>query len=247
MRKEIKETSDLTSSIVRSERMSSQISRQILAEIQSGQMKAGDRLPSESILAQRYGVSRTILREAIASLKNDDILEAKPGRGLIVKDPDNRQAFRFSDVFATVSLADICHFYEMRTILESEAARLAAIRCTAKDMQAIKDSFSEMERAVEEQSLGDEAHTIYNSAIAYASHNPVLIEFSLFLQNKLRSLAKELRIKTMSSPERAKLVLDEHRLIVQAIMQKNPDGAKKATEQHLINAASRAGIHIFTK
>ena len=69
---------------VKAERLSSQISKLILSEIQSGQLTVGDKLPPETELAQRYGVSRTILREAIASLKNEDILESKQGRGIVV-------------------------------------------------------------------------------------------------------------------------------------------------------------------
>ena len=73
---EVSEISQISNSSLRSERLSSQISKMILSEIQSGQLKPGDRLPAESALAEKYGVSRTILREAVASLKNDNIRRA---------------------------------------------------------------------------------------------------------------------------------------------------------------------------
>ena len=78
---------------VKAERLSSQISKLILSEIQSGQLTVGDKLPPEIELAQRYGVSRTILREAIASLKNEDILESKQGRGIVVKNARSHSGF----------------------------------------------------------------------------------------------------------------------------------------------------------
>lgn len=227
-------------------RLSSQISKMILAEIQSGQLKAGDRLPTEIDLAQKYGVSRTILREAIASLKNDEILESRQGRGLIVKNPNMRQAFRFSDVFETISIEEINYFYEMRALLESEAAGLAAARKNAEDLFAIKSAFAEMEEAVQTNTLGDEAHFKYNTAIAKASHNPVLIGFLTFLLNRLHDLAKELRIKTMTSPERAALVLEEHRRVVDSIISGDTSAAKDAVIFHLKNAAKRAGMEILT-
>ncbi len=230
---------------LKTERLSSQISKMILSEIQSGQLLPGDKLPSETVLAQKYGVSRTILREAIASLKNDDILESKQGRGIIVKNPNQRQAFRFSDVFETISVDEINYFYEMRALLESEAAGLAAIRHTREDMASIKEAFSEMETAVRTSSSGDEAHFKYNASIANASHNPVLIEFLTFLQNKLHSLATELRIKTMMSPERAETVLSEHRRVVESIFSGDPQAAKQAVMVHLKNAAKRAGMDIY--
>ena len=230
---------------VKAERLSSQISKLILSEIQSGQLTVGDKLPPETELAQRYGVSRTILREAIASLKNEDILESKQGRGIVVKNARSRQAFRFSDVFETVSIGEVNYFYEMRALLESEAAGLAAMRRTQEDIAEITESFIGMEEAVKENAPGAEAHDRYNAAIARASHNPVVIEFLLFLQGKLHDLAKELRIMTMASPERAHNVLEEHRRVVKYIMAKDPAAAQEAALTHLKNAAERAGMKIY--
>ncbi|MEG1602731.1 MAG: FadR/GntR family transcriptional regulator [Cloacibacillus sp.] len=230
---------------LRGERLSSQISKLILAEIQSGQLSTGDKLPPETELAQKYGVSRTILREAIASLKNDDILESKQGRGIIVKNPRGRQAFRFSDVFEKVSMDEVNYFYEMRALLESEAAGLAAMRRTDSDMEEICAALAGMEDAVSQNALGAQEHDRYNAAIAAASHNPVLIEFLSFLQYKLHDLAKELRIRTMSSPERAHAVLAEHKQVVDRISGKDPAGAQLAVLTHLKNAAERAGIKIY--
>lgn len=230
---------------VKTERLSSQISKLILSEIQSGQLAIGDRLPSEAELAQKYGVSRTILREAIASLKNEDILEAKQGRGIIVKNSRSRQAFRFSDVFETISMGEVNYFYEMRALLESQAAGLAAMRRTQEDIEEITKSFEEMAEAVRKRTPGAEAHERYNKAIARASHNPVLTEFLFFLYGKLHDLAKELRIKTMASPERAHNVLEEHRRVVESIVDKDQPAAQEAALAHLKKAAERAGIKIY--
>ena len=235
----------LTNNSLKSERLSSQISKMILSEIQSGQLKPGDRLPTEIALAEKYGVSRTILREAIASLKNDDILESRQGRGLIVKNPGSRQAFRFSDVFETISMDEVNYFYEMRALLESEAAGLAALRKTSDDVNEINEALHEMEEAVASNSLGNEAHSRFNAAIAAASHNPVLIQFLFFLQSKLHDLAKELRIKTMTSPERALIVLAEHKQVAEGILSGDPVTAKIAVIDHLKKAAQRAGIEIY--
>lgn len=236
---------DIPNMPVKTERLSSQISKLILSEIQSGQLAIGDRLPSEAELAQKYGVSRTILREAIASLKNEDILEAKQGRGIIVKNSRSRQAFRFSDVFETISMGEVNYFYEMRALLESQAAGLAAMRRTQEDIEEITKSFEEMAEAVRKRTPGAEAHERYNKAIARASHNPVLTEFLFFLYGKLHDLAKELRIKTMASPERAHNVLEEHRRVVESIVDKDQPAAQEAALAHLKKAAERAGIKIY--
>ena len=107
--------------------------------------------------------------------------------------------------------------------------------------------FRELEVAVRDKARGAEAHDRYNAAIARASHNPVLIEFILFLQGKLHDLAKELRIRTMASPERAHNVLEEHRRVVKFILAKEAAAAQEAALTHLKNAAERAGIKIYGK
>ena len=240
-----KATSATKNVLVKSERLSSQVCRLILSDIQKSTLKPGDRLASEAELSQKYGVSRSILREAIASLKEDDVLESRQGIGIIIKNPNERQAFRFSDIFDSISVDNIDFFYEMRAILESAAAGLAAIRHTQEDMDAIKDALSDMEKAVQNNSLGNASHTRYNAAIAKASHNPVLIGFLEFLRNRLQNLAKELRLQTMISPHRAETVIKEHQYIVQCIEEGVAEKAQSAVMTHLINAAHRSGRKIM--
>lgn len=236
---------DATSLVKKPESLAQQVSQRLLASIQAGEFSPGDKLPSENELAKEYGVSRTIVREALAALKNDDILEARQGKGIMVKDPEGRKAFRLSDVFVSISQAEVHHLYEMRAILEAEAAGLAALRQTEEDRVGIARGLEALALAVKEKTSGEDAHDLYNEAIAKASHNPMLIGFLSFLQAKLRSLSKELRLNTMMSPERAKLVLREHEKIVEAILSEKPDNARAAVLEHLRNAAVRAGMTIY--
>lgn len=233
--------------IIKSEPLAQQVSQRILARIQVGDFAPGDKLPSENELAKEYGISRTIIREALAALKNDDILESRQGKGITVKDPNSRKAFRFSDVFSSISQAEVNHLYEMRAILEAEAAGLAAIRLKEEDRALIQEGLAGLRQAVVDKTPGEDSHNLYNEAIAKASRNPMLIEFLGFLQAKLRSLSKELRLNTMMSPERAKLVLREHEAIVEGIFSRDPRKAREAVLEHLHNAASRAGLSIYSK
>lgn len=231
--------------IVRQESLPSQLSKLMLSEIQSGQFTVGDKLPPETDLAQKYGVSRTVLREAIASLKNEGILKSKPGRGIVVINTKNPQAFKFSDIFDTVSIDEVNYFYEMRAILESEAAALAAVRHTPEEMDEISNAFAGMEEAVKNNQSGSSEHERFNRSIAEVSHNPLLIEFLQFLYAKLHDLALELRIKTMTSTGRANMVLEEHRDILNTIAAQDEEKARRATLTHLKNAAKRAGLKIY--
>ena len=225
--------------------LAQRVSRHLVTEIRSGLYKPGDKLPPEADLAIQLGISRTILREALASLKQDGILESRQGRGMTVCAPGDRQAFRFSDIVETMSPAEANYLYEMRAILEAEAAALAAKRLAADDEQRIRLHYEEMEYAVRVNESGDGAHEAFNEAIAQASKNIFLEEFLSFIHARLRSLAKELRLSTMMDPARAALVLSEHKAIADAILSGDPLKARNATLTHLRNAATRAGLSIF--
>jgi DNA-binding FadR family transcriptional regulator len=190
-------------------------------------------------------VSRTILREALASLKQDGILETRQGRGMIICAPGDRRAFRFSDVVEIMSSSEANYLYEMRAILESEAAALAAKRLNAEDERQIRLHYEEMEEAVKAKESGDLAHEAFNEAIAKASKNIFLEDFLSFLHARLRKLSKELRLSTMMDPDRAAHVIDEHKAIADAILSGSSEAARAATLRHLCNAADRAGLSIF--
>ncbi len=226
--------------------LAQQVVQHLLELIKEGNYAPGDRLPSENELAKNLGVSRTIVREALASLKNDDVVEAKQGKGILLKDPQGRKAFRVSDVFDTLSETEATHLYEMRAALESEAACLAAIRLTPEHARLIQDALKGLKDAVAQNQVGEHAHNKFNESIANASGNPVILEFLLFLRTKLYKLSKELRLNTMMSPERASAVFREHEAIVTAILAQDSKGAKEAVQQHLQNAAKRAGLQIYT-
>jgi len=230
---------------LKTEGLSQRVSKHLINEIRSGRYKPGDRLPPESQLAAQLGVSRTILREALASLKQDGLLETRQGRGLVVCAPDERSAFRFSDVADTISSSEVNYLYEMRAILESDAAALAAKRLTAEEATLIRLHYKEMEDAVKAKESGDLAHEAFNEAIAKASKNIFLEEFLSFLHARLRKISKELRLSTMMDPDRAAKVIHEHKAIADTILSGDPEASRAATLQHLRNAASRAGISIF--
>jgi len=140
------------------EGLAQQISKLLAGAIVSGVYKPGDKLPTEIELANQLGVSRTILREALASLKQDGLIESRQGRGIIVKEPEERKAFRFSDVVDEISPKEANYLYEMRAILEAEAAGLAAKRLTSEDAEMIKQYRDEMAEAVRLHLSGDCAH-----------------------------------------------------------------------------------------
>lgn len=225
--------------------LSQQVCDFLKQEIRSGAINSGDKLPTETKLALKYGVSRTVIREALAALKNDGVIASHQGRANIVLDSVDRQSFRVSDVFENITRSEVNHIFEIRAILESEAAALAAIRGREEDVARIRNAFDMMEDSVARREHGSEAHLAFNCAIAEASANPALSDLLSFLYGQLKTFARKLRMDTLQDPCRTDKVRAEHRAILEAIVSKNPDEARKATRQHLQQASIRAGMDVL--
>ncbi|NIB59842.1 FadR/GntR family transcriptional regulator, partial [Agrobacterium tumefaciens] len=103
------------------------VSEELRSQIAKGRYKTGDRLPSEAQLTQEFGVSRTVVREAIASLRSDGLVEPRQGAGVFVLEPApvERRPFHNVDLARVSSLIEML---ELRTAVEGDAAGLAAIR-----------------------------------------------------------------------------------------------------------------------
>src|SRR5690554_1273687 len=136
----------LFSQIKRIENLPEMIAGQIYQEVVAGNLKAGDRLPTESELAETFGVSRTVVREAIAQLRHEGLVETRRGVGAFITEPERRQFLRIDGL----SLDDPESFrslFQLRNVLEVEAAGLAAMHHTEDQMRKIDDALSRMVNA----------------------------------------------------------------------------------------------------
>src|SRR5690606_25266292 len=111
--------------IQRVESLPAMIARQIYEKVVAGQLKAGDRLPTESELSESFGVSRTVVREAIAQLRHEGIVETRRGVGAFITEPERRQFLRLDDLSLNEPEA-FRSLFQLRSVLEVEAAGLAA-------------------------------------------------------------------------------------------------------------------------
>lgn len=119
------------------------------SEIESGQREPGSKLPTEPVLTERFGVSRTVIREAIAALKADGLLEPRQGAGVFVLAPETRSNDKsiFEVDYAQVS--DVLEILELRMAVEIEAAGLACMRSSVAQQAKIFEAMEKMERALE--------------------------------------------------------------------------------------------------
>ena len=122
----------------------------------------GDRLPSEARLAETFGMSRTIVREALARLASDGITEARRGAGSYVK---RRPSERLGTHMPMDELAKTLGTYEVRFVLEAETARLAALRRSSEQMEAIEQALAALRAALRSEAPAHDEDWMCHRAI----------------------------------------------------------------------------------
>lgn len=215
----------------------------IAEQIRQGILAPGDRLPTEKVLVETHGVSRAVVREAIARLKSEGLVTSQQGSGAFVDANVRRNAFRIGAVSPKDS-QELEHILELMLSIEGTAARLAAARRTDEDLKRIRQGLIGMEYAILNDRLGDEEDYAFHLAIVQATHNPHLMALSDYLETSVRHVIRSARRNTAQLyAQRMIAVQAEHQAIFQAIEAADPQAASAAAEAHLRNAAERLRLY----
>lgn len=217
--------------------LADQVYDQLLADIVEGRYPLQSRLPPEATLAQTCGVSRPVLRTALARLRDDGMIASRRGSGNYVSRRPDRSVMRFVPLG---SITDIQRCYEFRADIESAAAGWAAQRRDEADLAALDHAHQHMETTYLQQALGVDADQLLHRSVARATKNP-------FFVTVLESLAQQITfgmqlsrsLTLQAAPERQALVQAEHRAIIDAIRDQNTDEAAKAMRRHIMGARDR--------
>ncbi|VFR16670.1 Transcriptional regulator, GntR family [plant metagenome] len=216
---------------------SDQIYEEIMARIVSGALPEGERLPAESEMAETFGVSRPVIREALARLRADGVIVSRHGSGSYVQ---RKPAVDFLQLAPIGGVADLLRAYEYRVALEGEVAWLAAERRTETDLRLLSAALKDMRAAMDERRVGAEADLRFHRAIAAATKNP-LFEFSMQALSEYIAegvaLTRKLSLKVGRA--RLELVQAEHERIYQAVRAHDSAGAREAMRSHIDNARLR--------
>lgn len=209
-------------------------------DIGNGTLASGARLPTEQQLGAALGVSRTVVREAIAALRSEGLVIARQGSGMFVAPPDERRPFRI-DPQALASITNLLSLMELRTGLESEAAGLAAARRTAADLKRI-DRAMLAYRVAGDDTTGA-ADFEFHRAVMLATHNPYFEEFLRFLGQFIRprQSVRAMAVPPEERPAYRARVQVEHKAVRDAIAAGDEVGARAAAQQHLQNSRDRFG------
>lgn len=215
---------------VKTSRLYEQIVQQVEESIRKGQLKLGDQLPAERELAQRFGVSRTAVREAVKTLREKGLVEAYSGRGTFVTNGTSHAIRQSLDLMIRINQQEgLAHLAELRQILEPEIAALAAPRIEEQLLSTMREAVAAMERSLHDPDAYVEADLDFHLALAEAAGNPLILS----LLDSIVGLLREQRGRIFNvhgGPERGQY---HHKRILAAIEQHDPDAAREAMRAHL--------------
>ena len=206
------------------------IIRQIRELISSGQLKAGDRLPSERMMSERFGVGRTYVRDAIRKLEFYGILKTLPQSGTVVSGLGLTALEGLITDVLRLEQHDFASLVETRVLLEANSARNAALRRSDTDLEAMRKALAAYEAAVLDRRASVEEDLMFHLKIVEACKNSVLMSLMMIVTPDILTYFTENRICSGDRPVSA---LKEHHEILKYIELQDADRAEAAMRHHL--------------
>jgi len=205
--------------------------------VRDGRWPAGTKLPTEGAIMEEFGVSRTVVREAISRLQAAKVLETRHGVGTFVLGQGEGTSFRIDP--ATVQ--DVIGVLELRIGMETEGAALAAMRRTGDNLDAMRAALEAIAAAIRDGRDGAGADFQFHLEIARATRNPHFAELMATLGGSMIPRARLDAAEPPTAEREAYLrgVNAEHENILQAIARQDAEGARAAMRTHLANSKAR--------
>ncbi|HYN69863.1 MAG TPA: FCD domain-containing protein [Candidatus Eisenbacteria bacterium] len=212
------------------------ISSALAERVLSGELAAGDQLPSERRLALEFGASRPMVREALRSLIERGLIKVEPGRGAFVLSETATRRFQRLDLEYRRRGTTARQLSEARLMLETEAVALATEHADADDLAALGGALERLEASPTplDRVRNDLA---FHAALVAASHNPVIQTMFASIQG----LTVELMVRSAGDAEIVRQSAPYHRIAYEAIRDRNAVAARAAMQAHLSIAASTYG------
>jgi GntR family transcriptional repressor for pyruvate dehydrogenase complex len=207
-------------------RLYEQLVERLLGYIESAQLGPGDLLPAERDLAERLGVSRASLAQALVALEVLGVIDVQHGTGAVL-------VYRPSIATVIRGLQEhsnrLPEIVEARSTLEVKLAELAATRRTDADLRAIDSALDEMAAEIADGERGVRGDELFHQAVTAAAHSPVLAQLMTFIAE----MVLETRIESLGQPGRPERSLESHRKIASAIRESDPKAAAAAMLAHI--------------
>jgi DNA-binding FadR family transcriptional regulator len=224
----------------RSRSLSHELVKSFTDKIQAQQLKPGDKLPTESAIMQEYGVSRTVVREALSRLQAAGLVDTQHGIGTFVLEPRAEASFRINPADIATAM-DVLAVLELRISLETEAAGLAAQRREPGQLQEMRLALDAFEASIDPHGDTVTPDIHFHLNIAKATGNRYFVEVMSQLGSVLlpRARVNASRLPQQEQQLYLRRVNQEHEQIYDAIARGDVEGARAAMRMHLGNGRER--------
>lgn len=220
----------MTYTPIHSNKVYEQIAKQIEQRILSGELRTGDRLPTERELAIQFQASRTAVREAMKTLAQKGLVDMRPGRGTIVIDGTSLAMRHSLGLMMRVGqLSSTVELVEVREILEPEIAALAAARAQEEQISAMQAAVEVMDASLNDADAFIAADNDFHRALANATQNELILALVDSVVDLLSVQRKQI-FAVAGGPEHGQV---HHKLLLAAVIGRDPEAAHKAMQAHL--------------
>ena len=213
-------------------RLYQQVAQQIENLIRGGEFAVGSRLPAERELIKQFGVSRSVLREALIVLELKGFVEIRIGAGTYILKADDAPPVEGppSAPFEDTGAFDLLM---ARRMIEAEVARLAALTATPQDVAKLRAALDQMKRDIEPYMLRHTADRAFHIAIAESTRNPALVFIVSGFWDRYRKLMIHQASELARRPENREPAIADHEAIYRCLAERDGDGAAAAMQAHL--------------
>lgn len=211
-----------------------QVAESLRELILAGKLRQGDALPPERVLAERFGVSRATVREALRVVELWGLIETRRGGGSYVSLPSLEHIVAPLSTILQHNRALQDELLDARLVFEPSVCWLAAQRRTAEDLAAIEAIITRQTGRVEQGELAVEEDSAFHLALAEATHNRVIPQ----LIQTINDLLLESRLRSLRTPDRPRRSLEGHLRILAALRAGDAEAARQAMRDHITEIAA---------
>ena len=230
---------------IKTKKIYEEIVDQIGLLVADGQLKPGDRLPSERELVERFQVSRASIREAISALEMMGLIEVHAGEGTYIRQVNIDSVGAPLAWMLFIEKDTDLALYEVRKILEVQAAGLAAERAQEDEILDMYEALEVMRRDLEIDRLGEDADYRFHFAIARATSNKILIRLMNTISDTMQKTLKSSRGKLYEDKTTPERLYQEHRSLYEAIKNHNVLKAQQLMLNHLVGVETQLAKYLL--
>ncbi|TCP20651.1 GntR family transcriptional regulator [Scopulibacillus darangshiensis] len=224
---------------IRKRRVYHEVIEQIMSAIERGDIHPGSKFPSERQLAEKLSVSRTTIKEAISVMESSGTVIVRPGVGTFLREVNTEDILHRLNIVIQNHTLNIVELMEIRQAIEGSAAYFAALRATEGELLELETKYHDLAASVHQEKLAAEEDYAFHMTILTMAKNDLMVNMMNLLSERLKKGLVESRTETLGKKGKATIVLEEHKVIAEAIAAGDCGAAREAMWHHLQNVKTR--------